>query len=114
MSICSGTLRATFNNSLMATASIFGRLIIIHHVLSRGGTSLEPRVSLLTCVYHNVIVILLRYDVIFGEFLLLRCPFVYICLLRNLLIIAGTSIGKLLPVVILFLGVRGVVYLKRA
>ena len=73
-----------------------------------------PRISLLTRVHLEVVIILLRYGLLLGWSLLLRCPFVYICLLRNCLIIAGTGISELLPVEMLFLGVRGVVYLERA
>ena len=98
VSISSGTLRATFNNSLMATASIFGGVRIFHQVVTRAGRHLVPRISLLTGVHLNVVGIQLRYSLLYGRSLLLRCPFVYICLLRNCLIIAGTGVGELLLV----------------
>ena len=114
VSISSGTLRATFNNSLMATASIFGGVRVFHQVVTRAGRRLVPRISLLAGIHLDVVSILLRYSLLLGWSLLLRCPFVYVCLLRNCLIIAGTGIGDLLLAVMLFLGVRGVVYLERA
>ena len=113
MSISSGTLRATFNNSLMATASIFGGVRVFHQVVTRARRRLVPRISLLTGDQLGVVGIKLRFDLLLDS-LGLRVPFVYVCLLRNCLIIAGTGIGDLLLVVMLFLGVRGVVYLKRA